>query len=230
MIYQQVETAAKAIGLMVMGALHPKAHYDADDCGTLILLGTGPEYWSILTAAPEYHDAAPDPVDRFSTRTITALATSLGPDVSVVFPFGGPPYAPFIDWALKSGRAFTSPTGMLVHDTVGMMTSYRGALLFPDEFAFPVPAGVHPCEACAGQPCTTACPVGALGADAPYDVAGCHEYLDTDAGGACMGSGCAARLACPLSDGAGRDPEQSALHMRSFHPGADRVSVDSDAI
>ncbi|PCH75099.1 MAG: ferredoxin, partial [Rhodobacteraceae bacterium] len=200
-IYQRVETAAKAIGLMVMGALHPKAHYDADDCGTLVLLGTGPAYWPILTAAPEYHDAAPDPVDRFSQRTITALATSLGPDVSVVFPFGGPPYAPFIDWALKSGRAFTSPTGMLVHDTVGMMTSYRGALWFPDEFPFPVPAGVHPCEACAGQPCTTACPVEALGADAPYNVAACHEYLDTGAGGVCMGAGCAARLACPLSDG-----------------------------
>ncbi len=213
-----------------MGALHPRAHCGPDDGGTLVLLGTGPDYWPVLTAAPEYRDGAPDPVDRFSTRTITDLAADLGPDVSVVFPFGGPPYAPFIDWALKSGRAFTSLTGMLVHDRVGMMISYRGALRFPHEFAFPAPIGVNPCEACADQPCTTACPVGALGVDAPYDVAACHDYLDTGAGAACMGAGCAARLACPLSDGAGREPEQSALHMRSFHPGADRASVGSDAI
>lgn len=209
-----------------MGALHPKAQYGPEEgCGTLVLLGTGPEYWPYLTMSPEYHDGTPNPIDRLSKRTIDGLACSLGPGVTTVFPFGGPPYAPFIDWALKSGRAFTSPTGMLVHDTVGMMTSYRGALCFPGAVPFPAPSGQNPCESCVGQPCTTACPVGALSKGAPYDVAACHGFLDGAAGARCMQQGCAARLACPISKGAGRRFAQSAHHMRSFHPTPSRDNV-----
>lgn len=212
--YEQVENAARHTGLLVMGALHPR-HVAAKelDTGTLILLGAGPDFWPALKASPEWHQA--DPVDRWSKRVVSQMAEALG--ARAYFPFGGPPYTPFIDWALKSGRTFSSPVGALVHDTVGMMISYRGALHFAEEFAIPAPAGVSPCETCAA-PCTTTCPVSALNAQDFYDVAACHDYLGTAEGQTCMSGGCLARLACPLSAGAGRDPEQSAHHMKAFHP------------
>ncbi len=203
-----INDAASDAGLLVMGALHQDGH-------TLVLLGAGGGFWPRFSCSPEARDGRADPVDRWSTRVVGALATRF--DAAAIYPFGGPPHAPFIDWAQKSGRAFHSPVGMLVHDTVGLMISYRGALEFTGEMAFPVVKGENPCNACAGQPCTTACPVGALGAAQAYDVAACHRHLDTPAGGDCMRLGCAARRACPLSRGAGRVPEQSALHMRAFH-------------
>ncbi|TMV03276.1 ferredoxin [Ruegeria sediminis] len=216
MSYGEVEAAAKGAGLIVMGALHPRTSGARGlKGGTLILLGAGSGFWPILQAAPEWRDGKPDPVDRWSSRVVGSIAAAFGAEAR--FPFGGPPYDPFIDWALKSGRAFLSPVGAMVHDTVGMMISYRGALHFADEFVIPRTDAASPCLACS-EPCATACPVGALNADSFYDVAACHRHLDTPEGSSCMTGGCAARLACPVSAGAGRHPEQSAHHMKAFHP------------
>jgi len=215
--YSRVVAAAKAVGLEVMGALHP-AECGARqlDGGTLILLGTGAAFWPVFSASQEAQDAQPHPIDRWSTRVVGNLANTYLS--KALYPFGGPPYAPFIDWALKSGRAFISPTGMMVHDTVGLMISYRGALHFAKMLDIPIPQSVSPCETCIGQPCVPACPVGALGDKAPYDVAACHKYLDTVPGKDCMLHGCATRRACPFSQGAGRGHDQSTLHMKAFHP------------
>lgn len=212
--FARIEHAARSVGLIVMGALHPRTTDAKElDGGTLVLLGTAGAFWPVLKAAPEWQ--GPDPVDRWSTRVIGQMAQTLGAQAH--FPFGGPPYAPFIDWALKSGRTFSSPVGALVHDTVGMLISYRGALHFAEEFALPEVTTVSPCTTCPA-PCTTACPVSALNTHSFYDVAACHGHLDTDEGQTCMTQGCLARLACPLSAGAARDPEQSNHHMKAFHP------------
>lgn len=216
MSYATVEDAAHSNDLIVMGALYPGLSCARGlDSGTLILLGAGGAFWPSLRAAPEWQDGRPDPVDRWSQRVIGQMARDL--EAEAHYPFGGPPYAPFIDWALKSGRAFLSPVGAMVHDRVGMMISYRGALHFDTEFDIPAASAASPCTGCPA-PCTSACPVGALNADSFYDVNACHSHLDSDAGLICMTGGCLARLACPLSAGAGRDPEQSAHHMRAFHP------------
>lgn len=217
-VYGDIVNRAEASGLIVMGALHPgRVAVKQLGSGTLILLGAGAGFWPVFCAASEYRDGQRDPVDRWSRRVITALADRFAAQAH--FPFGGPPYAPFIDWAQKSGRAFSSPTGMLVHDSVGLMISYRGALHLPVEIAIPAAADPSPCLACIGQPCTTACPVAALGADRTYDLAACHDFLDSARGADCMTRGCAARRACPLSAKAQRSDAQSTLHMRSFHPG-----------
>ncbi len=214
--YGNTDEAARAVGLIVMGALHPRScGAKGLDHGTLILLGAGSAFWPTLTASPEWTDGRPDPVDRWSSRVIEELADRLG--ARAHYPFGGPPYAPFIDWALKSGRTWQSPVGALVHDTVGMMISFRGALHFDREFDIPVARAPSPCATCPA-PCASACPVGALSSGHFYDVAGCHAFLDTAPGQACMTQGCAARLACPLSAGAGRQAGQSAHHMKAFHP------------
>ncbi|MEX0277649.1 MAG: ferredoxin [Ruegeria sp.] len=212
--YNGVLRAAEQVGLIVMGALHPRlADAKQLDRGTLILLGAGASFWPALKSSPEWHGA--DPVDRWSERVIGDLARDMSADA--YFPFGGPPYTPFIDWALKSGRTFSSPVGALVHDTVGMMISFRGALHFEDEFAIPEADGVSPCLTCAA-PCAQTCPVGALNSHDFYNVDACHGHLSTKEGQTCMTGGCLARLSCPLSAGAGRDPEQSAHHMKAFHP------------
>ncbi|MHA6263259.1 ferredoxin [Arenibacterium sp. CAU 1754] len=211
MTYDAISDAAANHGLIVMGALDP----DPGD-GTLILLGAGAAFWPVYSTSSEASDGAPDPIDRWSTRVIGDLAERFR--AAPVFPFGGPPYAPFIRWAEQSGRAFKSPVGMLVHETVGLMISYRGALQFSGPVAYPAPAAQNPCDACPERPCTTACPVAALTAEHPYDLDACHGFLDSRAGQACMTMGCAARRACPVSAGAERRPAQSAHHMKEFHP------------
>lgn len=215
--YDNIARVASAEGLLTMGALHPDVcHAKGLKGGTLILFGTGADFWPVFRMAQESQDSKPDPIDRWSQRVIGKIANAL--DATAHYPFGGPPYAPFIDWAKKSGRAFASPTGMLVHDEVGLMISYRGALHFAETFAIPVPTPASPCESCDTRPCLTACPVGALGTIAPYDVVACHTYLDTLAGADCLGQGCQVRRICPVSAGAARSSAQSSHHMKAFHP------------
>lgn len=212
--YDRVENAARDAGLIVMGAQHPRLSGAKQlDGGTLILLGAGGAFWPLLKSSPEWLND--HPVDRWSLRVVGQLAQDLWAEAH--FPFGGPPYAPFIDWALNSGRTFSSPVGALVHDTVGMMISFRGALHFAEEFAVPEASGISPCTTCPA-PCTQTCPVGALNSQSFYDVDACHSHLSTPEGQTCMTGGCLARLSCPLSGGAGRDPDQSAHHMKAFHP------------
>lgn len=208
MTYEQVDQAVSKAGLTLMGALQ-------QDGATLVLVGTGPRFWGVFTTSPERLDGKANPVDRWSQRVVGNLAHQF--QAQAIYPFGGPPYEPFITWALQSGRAWQSPVGMLVHDTVGMMLSYRGALRFGTAFAIPTYSAASPCDSCADQPCTTACPVDALGTAHSYDVDRCHAYLDTHTGQDCMTLGCAARRACPVSRLALREPQQSKLHMKAFH-------------
>ncbi len=199
-----------------MGALHPaRCGARGVSEGTLILLGAGADFWPAYQSSMEAADAKPDPIDRWSARVVGTLATEFRAEAH--YPFGGPPYTPFIDWALKSNRTFHSSVGMMVHDQVGLLISYRGALHFDDELEIPVADAASPCLTCPDQPCTDACPVDALHPDAPYDLDQCHSYLDTAPGQTCMTQGCAARLICPVSAGAGRHSAQSAHHMKAFH-------------
>jgi hypothetical protein len=206
-----IATRARGHRLALLGALH----LDPDELPghqSLVLLGPGgPGFWPHVTAAPEFADAAPDPLDRWSQRVIGALAHDL--DAWAVFPFGGPPWPPFTGWARRSGRAWTSPVGLLVHDGHGLMLSCRGALALAQRIDLPAPAA-RPCDTCDGQPCRSACPVGALSAQG-YDVPACKSDLDRP-GNDCMARGCAVRRACPLSDGAHRTEAQSAFHMGYF--------------
>jgi hypothetical protein len=199
--------------LAVLGAFAPTAE-DGLPAGTRSLALIGPEepgFWPAFTQSPEWQDGAPDPMDRWSHRVLTSVAADFG--ATALFPFGGPPYHPFYQWALRSGRAWASPIRLLVHDTAGLMISYRGALALP--FDLPQAPATCPCDTC-DRPCLTTCPVNAL-SPAGYDLPACHGWLDSAAGQSCMSRGCAARRACPAAQGYARMPEQSAYHMRQFH-------------
>lgn len=209
MTLASLEADAEPHGLFVMGACHK-------DGGTLALLGADAGMWPVFLKSAEFQDGQADPLDRWSKRVIGDLADQW--QAQAVFPSDGPPYAPFIAWAQQTGRFWTSPTGMLVHDKAGLMISIRGALLTPDPWDFEDPAQTSPCEQCAA-PCATACPVGALSASEPYDVPACKDFIRTDPGQACLTAGCHARRACPVSAAFGRDPEQSGFHMLAFMGG-----------
>ncbi len=211
--YPSLESRLRAEGLDLLGGLHPTAEEGLGDARTLLLLGPHePGFWARLTASPEWQDGAPDPVDRWSLRTVTELAGEIGG--TALFPFSGPPWLPFYSWALRTGRAWPSPVRLLVHECAGLWVSFRGALALPFPVDLPQP-GRSPCETCP-QPCLAACPVGAL-TGAGYDTAACHSYLDTGSGQDCMTRGCAVRRACPVGQAYGRLDEQSAYHMRRFH-------------
>ncbi|MQQ08445.1 ferredoxin [Epibacterium sp. SM1979] len=213
-IYSQIEAATQAAHLAVYGAFHPSTGPVTG--GTIILLGTDGSFWQPFTRSPEWNDGQPDPIDRWSTRVVTELANRF--TAQTHFPFGGPPFKPFVQWALASGRAFTSPSQLLVHDEMGLMLSYRGALHLADKIDIPVPRlAQSPCPDCTIKACIYSCPASALVDGGPYQVASCHKHLDTAKGQDCMDFGCLARRRCPLSVGAARSDAQSAHHMRYFH-------------
>lgn len=202
MTLAELDAAAAPHGLFVMGADGPR-----------VLLGTDAGWWPIFSQTPEARDGEPDPIDRWSKRVIDGLAQTFGATAS--YPSDGPPYAPFIAWALATGRFWQSPTGMMIHDTAGLMISIRGALDFPIPVA-DAASKTSPCVTCADQPCVSACPVNALSGDAPYDVPRCKTYLATPDGADCMSGGCLVRRACPVSERFDRPAEQSAAHMTAF--------------
>lgn len=191
---------------------------EEEDRALVLLSPDEPGFWAHLKAQPEFRDGADDPVDRWSRRVIGALAE--GWKGEALLPFGGPPWHPFYQYALRSGRAFVSPVRLLVHDRMGLFASWRGAVRVRAGLARDAiretPATQSPCPTCAA-PCLEACPAGALDASG-YDLDRCHAFLDRPEGEHCLKGGCLVRRACPVSQGYGRLAEQSAWHMRHFHP------------
>ena len=177
---------------------------------TLALLGPGTGFWSVFTDSAEYADGRAHPMDRWSARVIGALAQTCG--AQPFFPFGANPPHPFYHWALATGRVWSSPVRLLVHDRAGLWVSFRGALGFAARWDKPAPTA-RPCDDFPA-PCLRACPAGALDAQG-YDVPRCHDWLAT--GGACLTQGCLVRAACPMSQTHDRPRAQSEFHMRAFH-------------
>ena len=207
-----IETITRAINkhaLTVVGALHPESDK------TIILLGPNePIFWGHFTNSKEYIDGRRDPLDRWSMRVIGDLASEFS--ARAVFPFGGPPYHPFIDWALRSNSFWQSPVQLLVHHSSGLVVSFRGALIFEESMELPA-AKQSPCKTCAEKPCLSACPAAALTSDG-YNVSKCHDFLDSSDGTDCLTNGCLVRRACPVGQNLRLQP-QSAFHMRAFHKG-----------
>ncbi|MEM7718440.1 MAG: ferredoxin [Pseudomonadota bacterium] len=207
----QLEDAAEKEKLAIFGLCHTMPE-DGLGSGTLALFGPAePGFWAHVNQSPELQDGKPDPLDRWSKRILDRLAAQIRG--RALYPFGTPT-RPFISWAMRSHRAWPSPVGLLVHDTAGLLVSYRGAILLPDILDLPS-TKEPPCTSCRTQPCRTACPVGALDASG-YDIPACKDYLAGPAPAGCNIAGCAVRRACPVSQSYPRIPEQSAFHMAAF--------------
>ncbi|HLY04690.1 MAG TPA: hypothetical protein VKR31_02980 [Rhizomicrobium sp.] len=212
-----VRSAVEARGLSYRGAFHPAAGEvpGHGDVGTLVLAGfTGTTNWRYFRESPEAKDGAPDPLDRWSLRVVGALADELG--AAALFPFRGPPWLPFPDWAQRAEPVHRSPLGMLIHPDWGLWHSWRGALAFRERFDLPPPdLRPRPCDSCVGKPCLSACPVNAF-TSSGYDVPACVAHIDSPAGTDCMEEGCRARRACPIGAEHRYAPAQASLSMRAF--------------
>ncbi len=220
----EVESAFEAIrraGLVPRGALRldeSERRGALAGVRTIVLAGmVGREGWSAFAASPEAGDGLADPLDRWSRRVIEALAQDLGG--AALFPFGGPPFWPFQQWARRAEPVHASPIGILIHPRYGLWHAYRGALGFSAVLAVPdlkpVPS---PCDSCLGRWCLRACPVGAFSGSG-YDVDACVGHIRSAAGADCMGLGCRARRACPVGAEHAYPPDQANFHMRAFLKG-----------
>ena len=218
---ETVVGAVEAEGLTSRGSFHVVADDavptfpDGTPAATLVLVGNaGFGMWPAFAASEEANDGAPDALDRWSRRVVSRLADSLGGGAH--FPFGGPPWLPFIRWAQRAGPVHPSPIGPLVHPDFGLWHAYRGALAFRERLDLPPRDNrASPCDTCADRPCLSSCPVGAFAASG-YDVARCVAHIESRAGARCLGAGCLARHACPVGQETAYDPPQAAFHMRAF--------------
>ncbi|GAB4530862.1 MAG: 4Fe-4S dicluster domain-containing protein [Roseibium sp.] len=212
-----------AAGFLCLGGLAGHNGLELPSVGgrparALLLVGsTGPSIWPRLKESPEFGDGAPDPLDRYTRRVLTALAAAA--DCTVVFPFDGPPYHPFQQWALKCGGFSHSPMGVLAHHAYGPWAGFRATFLFADRSAAPeTVTGAGPCPTCPDKPCIAACPAGALSLENGYDVPKCRDHLVADQASHCR-SGCLARRACPYGQEHRQDPANARFHMDSFIAG-----------
>ena len=216
----------EAVGFRLLGGFHTDANCragEADcDCppapgggpaATLILVGNaGDALWRAFSAAPEACDGAPDPLDRYTRRTLQPIARHAG--LAAVFPFEKP-WWPFQRWALAAGGFSPSPMGVLAHHRYGPWAGFRAAFVSADRLGdFPENGLPGPCPTCADKPCIAACPPKAL-SPAGYDVPRCLAHLGEPADAVCL-SGCLARIACPFGEIYRHAPAQARFHMRAF--------------
>ena len=182
---------------------------------SIVLVGQiGSSLWPAFSASPEYREARPDPLDRWSRRIGDEVAQRLGG--VAIYPFDGPPYWPFQAWAQRCGETSVSPLALLIHPRYGLWHAYRFALGFAQAVKLR-DAGLQPespCLNCHSQPCLEACPVGAFGSQG-FRFDACVGHVGDPSGG-CLTSGCLARRACPVGIRFTYNDEQQRFHMRAF--------------
>jgi hypothetical protein len=181
---------------------------------SIALVGNiGSSYWPIFSTSPEHQDGQSDPLDRWSRRVAEQVTKEFG--TRAIYPFEGPPYYPFQQWAGRAEALTRSPLGLMIHPQHGLWHSYRFGLLIPQGVERQPDPLTSPCESCQLQPCLNACPVNAFGNDG-YDVENCTEYLNQNADARCHQVGCLARLACPIGGEFRYDSAQHTFHLKAF--------------
>lgn len=213
-------------GLRLRGVWHARANelpaLPLPTCETyrVCMVGVaGSTFWPHFMASPISTDGLPDPLDRWSRAVGDALAVKWGG--CALYPFEGPPYYPFQQWAARAEPLQTSPLKLRMHPQFGLWHADRFALVLPSDPAVddspeatPQPAG-NICLQCSGQPCLTACPVEAF-TPTEYRLEQCVQHLHSGLGSACMEGGCLARRACPVGASYRYIREHADFHMRAF--------------
>ncbi len=211
----------EAYGLHLRGVLTVPAEelkslrFEVDSDITIALVGNiGSSYWPVFSQSCEYRDEKPDPLDRWSRRVAEQVAKAIG--ASAIYPFEGPPYYPFLQWAKRAEPLSQSPMGLMIHPKYGLWHSYRFGLLLSEAQADTASVSVEsPCLNCDGQPCLHRCPVDAF-SNGSYDVDSCAAYLRQTSDARCHQEGCLARNACPMGEAYRYESAQHTFHLRAF--------------
>ena len=222
MIPADIETKLEVFGLHLRGFLRISdedsiaLHLDVDKPASIALVGNiGSSYWPVFAQSAEYQDGLPDSLDRWSKRVAEQVANDIG--AKAIYPFEGPPYYPFQQWAKRAESLNQSRMGLMIHPRYGLWHSYRFGLLIAD-MQLPERQATttqSPCESCESQPCLNTCPVGAFSLQG-YDVASCAAYLHQTPDARCHKEGCLARLACPVGQSYRYNSAQHVFHLRAF--------------
>ena len=194
---------------------HELARYGFNPAKPAVMLvgNVGSSYWPMFSESAEYRDGKDDPLDRWSRRVAQKIADAY--DLIPVYPFDGPPYLPFQQWAERAEGLDRSPLGITMHPGYGLWHSYRFALLGAEFAAMAPPRAASPCLDCAEQPCLRRCPVDAFDGSG-YDVPACTDYLGANPLAECHAIGCLARYACPVAPELRYLPEQGRFHLQAF--------------
>lgn len=223
--------ALSAQGLRLRGYWLPDARDtlpqlpDGSAPGVVWMVGAvGSAFWPHFKQSAPFLDGQPDPLDRWSRALGDALAQRWGG--LALYPFDGPPYHPFQRWADRAEPTQPSALMLRIHPQYGLWHAYRFALALPaaaaQTAAPPQPrpalaAVADPglCARCSGQPCLSACPVGAYTGQA-FLLQACADHVHSPAGQDCLGYGCRARAACPVAPELRYTTEHAAFHMQAF--------------
>ena len=130
----RVAAALAPDGLLPRGMLRPDASH------TILLIGNaGPRMWQ------RYRRSQASSLDSWTRTVVDPVAAQL--DARAIYPFEGPPYAPFHRWALASGTVHQSPIGLLIDKEFGLWHAYRAALSFSQQIDLPpTPSHDSRCE------------------------------------------------------------------------------------
>ena len=222
MSFADLEARLGAFGLHLRGVLRLDAEEAellqvevGSDVSIALVGNIGSSYWPVFSQSIGYQDGQPDSLDRWSRRVAGQVAEAFR--ARAIYPFEGPPYYPFLQWARRADALSQSPLGLMIHPQYGLWHSYRFGLLIsqshlPDQQNISVES---PCRKCAAQPCLHSCPVDAFSAKA-YDVGRCAAYLKQTRDARCHQQGCLARLGCPIGEAYQYEPAQHRFHLSAF--------------
>ena len=205
---KELDEKLSARGFCVRGAF-------SDNGRTLVLIGNvGSDMWDHFGEKPNDW-VEPDPLDQWCKEFIDEIAK--GYEASAIYPFEGPKFPPFQQWALRAEDVHKSPLGMLIHPEYGLWHAYRAAFLFKEEIPGieEVEKQKSPCEKCFSKPCLMGCPVDAYTGKS-FKASRCLDYLNKNLEGACMHKGCLARMACPVGSDYAYKVEHRRFHQERF--------------
>lgn len=193
--------------------------FNPEKTGLALVGNIGSSYWEHFSQSVEYMDGAAHPLDRWSRRVAEPIAQRLS--LQALYPFEGPPYYPFQQWAKRAEGLEQSPVGVMIHPQFGLWHSYRFALSGVDLDAETAATSVaesplaSPCLDCIAKPCLHTCPVAAFDANG-YAVERCADYLQQSPQAECHQQGCLARFACPIAPELRYVDAQGRFHLRAF--------------
>jgi hypothetical protein len=206
---------SKVQDLIIPHGLVVLASYPANNIHRILIGNAGSQFWPRFKQSAEFLDGNSNPLDRWSRKIGLAVAGQTG--AKVVFPFEGPPYPPFLDWAKESGQVFSSPVSISIHWQLGLWHAYRFALELEEltDGSAEINLRVSPCDSCKTKPCLSACPVSAFRQET-YWVNECMDFLQAKPQSACRTNGCDARRACPVRSDLQYQSEHAQFHMNAF--------------